>query len=343
MNRSTLCSVLSLCASATLHAQAAVIDGVVTRAQDSSAIAHALVRLQSPDGNTWTVKQQHITNSSGRFYFPQLAAGSYRVQLLRIGYEPVISETVRVSESGTTHVALEAPSRPVVLATMNVYANPTCLSAGQLASDARLSELWREARTGVETRRAFERQYSFRRTLNQEVVLYRRVGGRKVQKTARILLSDPDSVSVRDARNQARNRTAGYGSTMTITLPDEKEILNDDFLGAHCIESQTEEKDGAFGLSFRPSRTRGDFVDVRGQIWIDASSYQVRRLEVEYLRDGKQFASAAADYTDMMIEGKPLRLPASGTAYLDPSGIAGVVVKRATSKFNYVYDQVRAR
>lgn len=334
---------LSMLSAGQLPAQISVLEGTVTASEDSSAIAYALLRLEAQEGNTWIMRQQGITRENGRFRFAAISPGTYRVQLLRIGFKPQLSEVARVTGGSITRLDMRAPAQSVVLATVSVYANATCLSARQLSSNEKLAELWRQVRTGVETRRAFEQQYSFQRTLKQDVILERRIGGRKRQSNVAVVVYDPDSVSARDARRQARNRTLGYGSLTTITLPDEKEIFDDSFLATHCVETDVAEENGAFGLRFRPLSIRRDIAEVRGQVWVDAKTYQVRRLEVEYQRGDKPFAEAAVDYADVVIGGKPLRLPSTGTAILQPSGAAAVVVKRATSKFNYAYDRVEVK
>ena len=81
-------------------------------------------------------------------------------------------------------------------------------------------------------------------------------------------------------------------------------------------------------------------VDVRGRIWIDAETYQIRRLELEYLRGDDPYAEVAVDYADVTIGGKAIRLPGSGEGTLRPGGIGKALVKRATGKFAFAYDRI---
>jgi hypothetical protein len=127
-----------------------------------------------------------------------------------------------------------------------------------------------------------------------------------------------------------------------LALPDEKEVLNDAFLTTHCIETTIDEENNALGLHFRPIADRRDFADVRGRIWIDAGSFQARRIEVEYVRDNKAFADAAVDYVDIPVGGKALRLPGPGTATLRPSGVTSAIWRLARATFTYTYDRIES-
>lgn len=336
----TVVALLACAAAAPLHAQAGLVEGRVLGVEDSTVIAHALVRLQVLEGTEWVARQQHITSSTGRVRFANVTPGSYRIQLLRIGYRPAASDVVQVRGNDTVRVALRAAAQAVELPAVTVRPEPTCLTATELASDPRVAELWRQARIGVDTRRAFELQYSFRRIFRQEVEIDRRIGGRARQVRVDSTTSIPDSVVVREARRQARNRERGYGSGNALTLPDEQEILDDRFLATHCVETAVEEGNGARALRFRPVSPRRDGVDVRGRIWIDAATYQVRRLELEYLRGDDPYADVAVDYADVTIGGKAIRLPKSGEGSMRASGPVRVFVKGATGKMGFTYDRI---
>jgi len=64
------------------------VQGVARSEADGSPIPFALVRLRLTD-STVRAGRQVITNAQGRFQFDSVLPGSYRLQLLRIGYRPV--------------------------------------------------------------------------------------------------------------------------------------------------------------------------------------------------------------------------------------------------------------
>ena len=69
---------------------------------------------------------------------------------------------------------------------------------------------------------------------------------------------------------------------MDLELPDEKELLDPEFMRTHCLESGFEQEDGAYVLFFRPVRPRRGRIDLQGQIRVDARDFQVRSLTPDF-------------------------------------------------------------
>src|SRR5215213_7394196 len=91
-----------------LHAQTAAVGGVA-RAEDGGApIPFALVRLVPADSTASLsgTPPQGITSADGRYRFGGVVTGRYRVQLLRIGFRPVLSDPVQVADGETVQLAL---------------------------------------------------------------------------------------------------------------------------------------------------------------------------------------------------------------------------------------------
>jgi hypothetical protein len=288
--------------------------------------------------------QQVASNANGRFHFAGVAPGAYRLQLARIGYRPVLSPVLTVAAGDTLRQDLRGATRAVELALVTVRGTPRCLTGARLADEPRLATLWAEAQKGVELRRAFDRQYRYARVLRQEVEVQPRF--RKVTRQVRVdtLVSEPDSVPARERRLRAAREAKGYATGNRIALPDEAELLDDAFLHAHCLETAVAEAEGALGLRFRPVRGRRDGVDIRGTIWVAADTYQMQRLEFEYVDAGDDapFARSRADYADVAVSGSALRMRTTGQgAVLRVRGPMRAAVRRATATFTYTYRDVR--
>jgi hypothetical protein len=85
-------------------------------------------------------------------------------------------------------------------------------------------------------------------------------------------------------------------------------------------------------------------VDIRGTIWVAEDSYQMRRLEFEYIDAGDRdpFARSAADFADVAVGGSVLRMRAKGDGtMLRARGPMRAVVKRATATFTFTYRDVQ--
>lgn len=66
-------------------------------------------------------------------------------------------------------------------------------------------------------------------------------------------------------------------------MPNELDILHEDFLKTHCFVQAAARGAGEVGLRFRPLRTRQNFLNILGTIWLDSATYLARRLELEYV------------------------------------------------------------
>lgn len=298
-----------------------IVLGRAVREEDGAPVAFALVRLVPASAPTDvrrpSIVAQAATSASGAFRIADVPPGEYRLQLARIGHQPLVGGVLRVAAGDTVRHELRARSQPLQLAAVRIRAGGDCLTSERIDEEPRLAALWREAAQGVELRRAFERQYRFTRVARQEVTLARR--WRRDRRTLRLdtLAHDPDSVEARERQALA----SGYATAPNmIRLPNEKELLDERFLRTHCLERAVAARDGEVGLRFRPVRTVADSIDVRGTVWIDAATYQIRRLDFEHLEGATPFATATLEYEDVPVEGGALRLPVRGRAALRVRG-----------------------
>ena len=327
-------SLALLVAAQPARAQSGTLAGTVTLG-DSQPLPFALLRLTRTGSDS--AARERVSDAAGKFWFGRLDAGDYRLQLLRVGYRPVLSDVVHVAAGATARLDFRASSSPVLLAGMNVRATPACLTASQLCAEPQLLALWNEARRGLATRRAFELTYRFTRELRQDVTLEWRLRRNSLRVRIDTATNEPDSVLVRDARYQAAHRQRGYGEGMTLVLPNEKELLDDAFLAEHCLVTTIESANGLYGLRFRPVREHDDMLDIRGVLWVDAASFQTRRLDLEYVRGRQSRGVSTIEYGDVVVDGAALRLPVSGVATVRAHGANRTLVSGARARLTYGY------
>jgi hypothetical protein len=325
-------------------AQGGTVEGVALRAEDGTPIPFALVRLVRGEPGTAAsapVAQQAITNANGRFHLADVPPGEYRLQLARIGFRPILSPPLRVEAGRTLQHELRGATQVLQLAAVTVRPELTCLTIDQLPGDARLASLWSEAQKGMEVRRAFELQYRFARVLRQDIETQWRLRRNSHRVEIDTIVSEPDSVLARDRRQRDSLQARGYANGNRIVLPDEKYLLDASFLRDHCLETRAEEADGAVALRFRPTGRRRQGVDIRGVIWISADTYQMRRVEFEYLDGTTAYARSWLDYRDVSIGGSPIRLRAEGGGSVEARGPLNAIVKGATAKLTISHVDVR--
>ena len=315
------------------------VEGVARSAKDGAPLSLLLVRLVP--ARAGAAPQGVVTDAQGRFRFAGVPAGEYRVQVEQIGYERTLSPVLRVQPGVTAQHEIRSSMVPIQLAGITVGGR--CLTGAQLADDPRLAALWREARKGVETRHAFALQYRYTRTVWQRVAIKPRIGKTSHETRIDTVVNEPDSVRARARRLQESRGTAGYArqgrTTFTLELPNELELLSDDFLREHCLETSVVEDEGAYALRFRPVRPAGGRVEVGGVLWVDAKTFLIRRLELEYLEGRRAIAQGTIRYEDTPVAGSVLRLPVRGDLSGHPGGVLGVAIARMTSELTFSYGE----
>ncbi|HEY9228020.1 MAG TPA: carboxypeptidase-like regulatory domain-containing protein [Gemmatimonadaceae bacterium] len=315
------------------------VRGIARSEQGGNPIPFVLVRLL-PSDSTNATGRQSITNAQGRFQFESVPAGAYRLQLLRIGYRPVLSPVIEVRSGETSEHELRASMIAIPLPPVIVYGEGTCLTGERVAADPYLLTLWEEVRQGVEIRRAFDRRYRYKRMFGQASDT--RVPSRPALRRQRAdtVINEPDSVDTREERARARRASEGFGRGNVLTLPDEKELTADTFLRTHCIVPPIVESNGASGLRFREA-SRGRGFGIQGTIWVDADRL-MQRIDLEYLNDGKSFSTVSIDYADVAIASTTLRLPIAGSFSIRPLEAPRGTTATGTLFFGYSsFEEIR--
>jgi hypothetical protein len=326
-------------------AQQTAIEGVA-RFQDGAPVAFALVRLlpadssASPSGTT----PQRITGADGRYRFGGVAAGEYRVQLLRIGFRPVLSDPVRVTSGETARLTHQVVSQALELPPVTVRADE-CVASAALASHPRLLTLWQQARNGASIREEFLSRYRFHSLVREVGNELRDDGPTPPFTLDRPMISDPRSALRDKARYRERwLKNGAYGPNDGWYMVQELDVLHEDFLRSHCLDASPRYGDGEIGFRFRPLRVRRNFLDAGGTIWLDSATYLARRIDLEYVDGEEQRGTVRIDFADVEVAGALLRMPSGGAYTLRPSRKNPARRTQGTITYTYSgFEEVRPR
>lgn len=318
------------------QANVGTIAGFARVAGTDAPMPFSLVRVLRGD-SLRTTPQQTITNADGHFRFANVPAGDVRLQILRIGFHPMLSSVLHLGAGQDLRYDLRSEPLPIQLPTVSVRATSGCLGASDMSQDSVLTTLWTEARKGVEIRRAFELRYRFTRTLRQVAHVHWRLrpDGEKVRVDT--VASEPDSVPAREERARAAHVAEGYGKGNALMLADEKELLDDSFLTEHCLETTIQRNGGTVGIRFRPVNPRRAGYAIRGTVWLDSANYLIRRIDYEHLDDGNPFSQVEIDYAPVRVGESVLQLPSSGHVTLRPRGPGHWLASALTATLTYAY------
>ncbi|HEU0298138.1 MAG TPA: carboxypeptidase-like regulatory domain-containing protein [Longimicrobium sp.] len=232
-----------------------------------------------------------LTDGEGRFSLAAPAAGRYLVRAERIGYQPAQAE-VELAAGETEELRLATAVKVFVLAPVEVTADMRCVV--RPGAGMRAYELWQQAAVALRATELVE---------DQELVEYTiRTYRRDLIRSRRTRRDPPQRVRGQpfETLSPAELAEHGYlrdtGDTITVYGPDATVLLSDEFQDTHClyvhsaVNVRTQRgQSGQVGLAFEPAESR-EVVDIRGTMWLDARTGELRSVEYEYtgLPDGSQ-------------------------------------------------------
>ena len=262
--------------------EAQLVRGVVTdRATHAPLDGVLLSVLDARD----TVVVQALSNEGGGFEIRLPGAGTYSVDVKRIGVRRVRVGPFAVATGETHQLDIAVEPLPAVLSSVRITGRTSCVRNPE--QNAKTAALWEDARAALTasvisrtlTTPAADSVIRFERKLDVDTwrVLYetRRKVSASIDRPFRSLPAEVLSIGGYVTVNQD-------GST-DYYAPDAEVLLSDTFLTDHCfrIEAGTFEHAGEVGLGFEPVPGR-KIPDVKGVLWMDQKTNELRTLEFTY-------------------------------------------------------------
>jgi hypothetical protein len=202
----------------------------------------------------------------------------------RIGYETLVSP-VQLSADQVLDIRLETAKAPIPMDEIRVEGSRRCVV--RPGEGMVLAAVWEEARKALANQdwTSRERVYPFR------IVRYER----HLDASERRVVSERREVRSLVAATAIRSRPAGNlmaegfvqplegeGRNFEYFGPDAVVLLSDEFLDTHCLRLAVDEDPArGVGVSFEPVRNDG-VPDIRGTLWLDPETSELRFLEYWY-------------------------------------------------------------
>jgi hypothetical protein len=242
-------------------------------------VSGAFVSLRAASG---TVVARVLTGAEGRFSLQGSEAGTYRVRAERIGFATTNSPPVALAVGETHQLRLVSAAAGVALEGLVARGRSRCDVRPEAGGAA--ARVWEEARKALEatTWTAGALRFGYTEYERDIDPASERVRG----ETARPRTAVGRGVWV--SRGAAELARSGYREErrdgIYFYAPDAQLLLSDAFQDSHCFgvtpgEGATR---GLIGLTFEPVRRRGPGVDVRGVLWLDPSTAELRHLDFRY-------------------------------------------------------------
>ena len=239
-------------------------------------VAGAIVRLLDQAG----VAAQGLTSESGRLVLRGRGAGAYRLRVDRIGWAGLLTDAFALADGQVLQRELTMASRRVELPPLEVRGKSRCEKEGQGGPLA--AALWDEVGKALIANVMTIRQGGISlhvRSFVRELDLKHRA--ERQWNTAAALTKGPPFASLRPSlladvgfvQQESRDST-------TFAAPDAALLLSEEFVGTHCFKA-VPGPEGLVGLAFEPTTGR-KVADVRGTLWVDRLSSELRYLEYGY-------------------------------------------------------------
>ena len=265
-------------------AMAQTVRGIVKERDSALPLAGVLMTLTTVDGLSVA---SALTNDRGAYSLRAPQPGRYRLGAKRIGVRRFESEPTDLVTGQDVERDIELEALVYQLPTVTVHGDPLCVRRSDQAG--RVASLWEEASTALEATRISQRD----RLVRARVVRYSR---------------DLNPQNLRVEAERTSRQTSGVVEQPFVSLPAEVlssngywRVLPNDSIAYYAPDATVllsrafardpgfsiavgrGDREGLSGLSFEPESDR-DVPDVRGTIWLDSRTFELRLVEFRYSR-----------------------------------------------------------
>jgi hypothetical protein len=242
------------------------VPGVVVQLIDSGS--HVVARL--------------LTDERGEFHALQAPRpGTYRLRTLRIGFRSTTSDAFALAAGSDTLARLVIASLPIGLDTVRVVGQTAC---GTLSDSAAIVfALWEQIRTALSAteltaaaRNVYTTTMAYERTFDPD--------GKSIRNQSVTLFSgylkQPWATAAPDSLHQRGYVLTDRENVTTYFAPGLDMLQSAAFIGDHCFRLIAEE--ARVGLVFEPAPERRRVPEIRGTLWLDRASAELRSIEFRY-------------------------------------------------------------
>jgi hypothetical protein len=285
--RSRFCVPVALLCLAAAPLPAQVVRGVVTDRASGTPLGGVVVSLEFADMPATVAAlpiSSVLSNPHGQFAIRAPGPGRYVITAKRIGVRRFRSPVVSLGEGETQQVDLGLEAIATSLPEVTV----TGLCVRRRDQLSRVASLWDEARTAITATQISLRDQLFEASVMRYASLrdpqsLRVI--REVRSAVQGLTGQPFTSVPADSLAQVGFWRNLPGDSVEYYAPDADVLASNHFLSGHCFSLAAARRDhpGLIGLAFEPVRERV-LGDIRGTIWLDASSYELRVVEFQYTR-----------------------------------------------------------
>ena len=258
--------------------QGQLLAGVVAAKETGRPLDHAMVSVLA-------AQRQMFTSESGVFAFANVPPGTYKVRIASLGYTPIDIEATVPAEGAPDRIQVQLSLISTLLPTIRVSANGACTDPGlpDPVIEPDFAAVMGQLRINAQQYRLLADSFPFSYRLNRTTESF--------DGTDQLLRRFVDTVAYTSNNGGWRYRVGGLVARTTskdydLHLPTLGDVASADFLDNHCFHfaGRKSAKGGpVLQIDFRVA-DRITSSDVNGSIFLDAKSYQVRRMVLDLSR-----------------------------------------------------------
>jgi hypothetical protein len=262
------------------------IRGLAREQASGTPLSGVLMSLLR-DNDSASVVATALTNDRGAYVLRAPQPGRYRLGAKRIGVRRFESEVFELAASQDVDRNIELEALAYSLPTVTVQGDPLCVRRADQAG--RVASLWEEARTALTATQVSLRD----RLVRARVVRYvRELDAQNLRVEAERMRRQTYGVVERPFFSQSGEvlSRGGYwrvlpNDSITYYAPDADVLLSTTFARDHCfaVADGRGAQAGWTGIAFEPVAGR-DVPDVRGTLWLDARTFELKLVEFKYSR-----------------------------------------------------------
>lgn len=255
--------------------------------------------------STSSVAARALTNERGEFTTASARAGTYRLRMMHIGFQPEISGPVALLSGGEITKSFVYVNARVALDTVRIVDRGSCQSIGDSA--AITFRVWEQARTALHATQLTAAS----RTLMATTVAYDRVlepdlrhirQQRSSVSTA--FVTQPWRVVSADSLHRAGFVVTDRTNTTTYHAPGIDVLLSPTFVADHCFQLVPPGRghEQFMGIAFEPTPERKTLPEIHGTLWLDRKSSELQRLDFRYVHvspEQEQLGGGELEFANM--------------------------------------------
>jgi len=250
-----------------------------TRSQATGAAVPGTILVLIDSTNETAART--LADEQGDFMLYPRSAGRYRLRAIRIGFRPVTSEFFDLR--GDTTISLRMVDLPLDLPAVTTRERTQC--SVRPDSALALGALWEDVKAALLATAITREGTGFR----FDLVDHTRVYDFATRALLDVGLTESAVYETRSWASIApeRLRRDGYvfenRDSTAFVAPDIETLLSDYFVSTHCFRIGTDARtDSLIAVEFDPA-TRAKHVEVRGTLWVDRRTHELRSLDFRYV------------------------------------------------------------